>query len=132
AAIAAGLLSRSWVMRVLGALLVSILGMAYVDYNRAFYDLGFGGTGVPSPVLRALALNVELIGLPLWLLSRNLAGWAERRRSSRGADDGPAARYETPAAAVDAPFFLGFVVVGLAFILIPEAHSLLYYAFFKI
>jgi hypothetical protein len=130
AAIAAGLLSRSRLMRFLGVALVVVLSGAYVDYNRAFYDLGFGKVAYPSPELRALFLNADLIGLPLWFLSGYLARGAARRGVAK--EDSRAALGEAPAATVDAPYFLGLVVVVLTLILIPEAHLALYYAFFKI
>jgi hypothetical protein len=132
AAISAGLMSRSWVMRLLGVALVVVLGVGYVDYNRAFYDLGFGKAAYPSPELRSLFLNADLIGLPLWLISGRLVRWASRRRTTLGDRESRALLDDTPAASVDAPFFLGLVVVVLALILIPEAHLALYYAFFKI
>src|SRR5262249_18390608 len=105
---------------------------AYADYNRAFYDLGFGKAVYPSVELRAIFLNADLIGLPLWLISGRLAVWAARRKNPWVDRDSRAVLDETPAAAMDAPFFLGVVVVVLALILIPEAHLALYYAFFKI
>src|SRR5262249_7927597 len=80
AAISAGLLSRSWLMRFFGVAVVVILGVAYADYNRAFYDLGFGKAAYPSVEMRALFLNADLIGLPLWLISKRLSVLASRRR----------------------------------------------------
>src|SRR5205814_4292710 len=104
AAIAAGLLSHSRLMRVLAVALVVILAGAYVDYNRAFYDLGFGRVAYPSLELRALFLNADLVGLPLWFVSGYLVRWASRRRSG-GAGDGRAGFCEAPAATIDGPFF---------------------------
>jgi len=132
AVIAVGLLSRSWVMRLLGVALVVLLSVALVDYSRAFYDLGLGREGWPSYPLRALFLNIDLIGLPLWLICARLAARSSRRPTDPGSRASRAAFDETPAARIDALFFLGLVVLILALILIPEAHDLLYYAFFQV
>ena len=130
--IAVGLLSRSWGMRLLGVTLVVLLSVALVDYNRPFYDLGLGREGWPSYPLRALFLNVDLIGLPLWLICAWLAARSSRRLADPRSRSSWTAFDETPAARIDTVFFLGLVVVILALILIPEAHDLLYYAFFRV
>jgi hypothetical protein len=137
AAIAAGLFSRSRLMRFLAVVLVVILAGAYSEYNKAFYDLGFGKVAYPSIELRAVFLNADLVGVPLWIISGLLVRWASRRRRGDVSDiragiDSRAGFGEAPAATIDGPFFLGLVVVVLGLILIPEAHLALYYAFFKI
>ena len=72
-----------------------------------FYDLGFGKAVYTSVELRAIFLNADLIGLPLWLISKKLADWASRRRNPWVDRDSRAVLDETPAAAMDVRIFKG-------------------------
>jgi hypothetical protein len=130
--VALGLLLPSRWLRFWGVALVVVLSVALNAYFRPFYDLeGFGLRGVayPSRELRTVVINVILIGLPLWLA----ASWLAARPAPARAlamHVTPASR-DLPAVSQDVPFFFGFVVVGLAMILIPEARAILYYGFMK-
>ena len=151
AAIVFGLLTPSRWLRFWSVALLVVLSVALNAYFRAFYELdelGLRNLTYPSRELRTVAVNALLIGLPLWLLGWRLtrgkapppaplpiamergnrfqvAGGSPLHRSGEGQGVGPPS-------ATDLPFLFGFVVVGLAIILIPEARIGLYYAFMKI
>lgn len=131
AVLAVGLLARSWVVRAWAVGLAVVLSVALVGWFERYYDvLGVLFVWLPfytSPVLHVFLANAVLIGVPLWLLGRWLAGRAARA-SQGGA--GPGAE-GTPDAVADSPFFFGFVTLGLAGVLIPEARSVLYHAFMR-
>jgi hypothetical protein len=131
AALAAGLLSRSPLMRVLAIGLVVTLTLPLSTYARPFYEYGLGRMQYPSRELRTVLFNVVLVGVPLWFLTRWLVLRGARSVAyvERPASDAPDL---TPEAARDGPFFLGIVIATLAVIMIPEAHLLIYYAFLKI
>jgi hypothetical protein len=105
-------------------------------YFRPFYELeeiGLRGLTYPSRELRTVAVNALLIGLPAWLLG----WWATRScpplpRTGEGLGEGDVSRRPGQGnISADLPFFFGFVVLGLAAILIPEARAVLYYGFMK-
>jgi hypothetical protein len=126
-----GLLSRSRLMRVLAVTMVVILSVVLSAYWRPFYDvqLGLARITFVSRELRAVLVNVVLVGLPLWIVT----WWIARRAGQTSTSpDESAPNAPTPAAALDAPFCLGIVVLVLAVILIPEARTLLYNAFFRV
>ena len=122
------LLARSRVMRLWGVGLVLVLSVAATTHATEFYE-SFGILSGVSLQLRTVLVNLVLIGLPLWLGARWLAARVGPAR------DGIGARRtldEPPAATVDAPFFIGFVTLALAAILIPEARAVVYYAFLRV
>ena len=132
AVLVAGLLARSWVARLWAVVLALVLSIALVAWNAELYaSLGDSLGLVPfiSQALHVFLVNVVLIGLPLWLV-----GWWLARRAASVRTTGALARVEdeTPAARADAPFFLGFVALGMAAILIPEARTVLYVGFMRI
>jgi hypothetical protein len=134
AVIVAGLLARSWAMRLWSAGLVAVLSLALVNwwergYTYLWAQVAFlGGTRDLFVVL----FNGLVIGAPLLLL-----GWGLCRWMARTADRSPREFWlgqradTTPEAISDAPFFMGFVVLGLACVLIPEGRTALYYAFMR-
>lgn len=134
AVIVAGLLARSWVMRAWSVGLISVLSIALVAWGVPIYwpiwRLPYAN--IISPEAMVVLVNGLAIGLPLGLLG----WWLARRmaksdcRSPRGFWLGPLAD-TTPVAASDGPFFIGFVTLGLAVILIPETRTAFYYAFMK-
>src|SRR5688572_3072587 len=148
AVIALGVLSPSRWRRLWSVALLVVLSVALNAYFRPFYELeeiGLSGVTYPSRELRTVAINAVLIGLPLWLL-----GWCTTRREPPPPTpphcdgEGGEMRLDSPApahggggrgvgaaSAEDLPFFFGFVVLGLAAILIPEARAVLYYGFMK-
>jgi hypothetical protein len=161
AVIALGLLSPSRTLRFWSVALLVVLSVALNAYFRPFYELeeiGLRGLTYPSRELRTVAINALLIGLPAWLLgwwlTRGKAlspgpaltpqpplpceGEGEPTRELRndsppprtGEGQGVGAPSVGPIAE-DLPFFFGFVVLGLAAILIPEARAVLYYGFMK-
>lgn len=130
ATVAYGLVGPSRARRLWGVALVAILSVALSPYLARYYDLGLGRLAFPSPVLRALLVNLAVIGPTLWALSRLAARRADSVRSA--SEDSIEAVSETRAAAHDGPFFLGFVVLALAAILVPEAGTLLYYGFMRV
>jgi hypothetical protein len=124
AVIVFGLLSPRRSLRLWTVALVVVLSVGVNLYFRPFYELqplGLRGATFPSRELRTFVVNLGLVGLPVWLLSR----WLSRRvrRSSGGTAAAIAPGSE------DLPFLYGFVVTGLAVILIPEARAVLYYGF---
>lgn len=132
AVIVAAVLARSWVVRLWGVGLVSVLSVVAITWGEDYYAFLWkqpGGYLVSLQFLVVL-VNAIVIGAPLLLL-----GWWLARRSARAAERSPRGFWlgpladSTPAAVEDTPFFMGFVVLGLAGILIPEAHNVLYYAF---
>ena len=132
AVIALGLLLPSRWLRFWSVALVVVLSVALNAYFRPFYDLedfGLRGVAHPSRELRTVVINAFLIGLPCWLM----AWWLARHTSAPSGPETQAATATRPLPAVsqDMPFFFGFVVVGLAMILIPEARAVLYYGFMK-
>jgi hypothetical protein len=141
AALAVGLQARSVVMRALGIALVVVLTVALRDYLAAqpplaaLYGLGPGDLPWPSRELRVVLVHAVIIGLPLWLLTDVLAGRTaarERRVNGTGVAVDASRGGLTPDAVIDAPFMLGFVVVGLALIVVREASLVLYYALLKV
>jgi len=152
ATLAVGLLARSWVVRLWAVALAVVLSVALAAFAPTFYSFGFDRAAFPSREIRAFVANAVLFGLPLWLASR----WLARRAfggaavmaaassggtpassggtpaSSTAVPSATSANELTPAAVADAPFFIGFVALALAAILIPEARTVLYYGFLKV
>jgi hypothetical protein len=130
-AITLGLVSRSWLVRLLAVTIVVILSVALSAYQRPFYDaqLGLAKLTFVSRELRSVLVNVVLVGVPFWLVF-----WWIARRSGRARPGSDARTSDTltPTAALDLPFLFGMVVIVLTVILIPEARTLLYYAFFRV
>src|SRR5207244_4192063 len=120
AVIVAGLLARSWVMRLWSVGLISVLSVALITWGEPYYTSVWKLPYAPqiSHELLVVLINAVVIGLPLGLL-----GWWLARRMARSADRSPRGFWlgpladSTPAAIADGPFFLGFVVLGLAVIL---------------
>ncbi len=131
AAILAGLLARSGAARGWGIGLFLVLSVAFVSWWRPFYD-SVGRFESVSREFRVVVMNAVLMGVPLWLVCWGLA---RRTPSSPATSDDDLRTQETPelpAAVEDAPYFLLFAALGLAAIVIPEGHALLYYGFFRL
>jgi hypothetical protein len=122
AAIAVAVFARSRVMRLLGIAVVMVLSVALVIWWRPFYD-SLGRPAFPSREGRVILMNVLLFGLPLWLVG----SWLARRSPTRQSSAAPVS-----AATTDGPFFIGFLMLALFAILIPEGHRILYYGFLKV
>ena len=156
-ALAVGVLARSWWLRLVGVAILVVLAVPLVTYQRPFYDIQLGLAKIPfiTRETRATLANLVAIGVPLGLLS----WWLVRRIDSRPSpqpsltNTGPLPRVrgkgsysprplgeglgvreadDTPVAVLDTPFFVLTVLAGLAVLLLPEARTILYYAFFKV
>lgn len=132
AVVALGLSLPTRRLRCWGVALAVVLSVALNAYARPFYELdalGLRGAAYPSRELRTVAINAALLGVALGGLAAWRAVRARRRPSGAGAPTDAAV--QPPGVAEDLPFLFGFVVVGLALILIPEARLLLYHGFMR-
>jgi hypothetical protein len=127
ATIVVGLVASSRVVRAWGIGLALILSTALALWWRPLYD-SLGRFEPFSREFRVVLMNAVLIGLPLWWLAVVIS---RRATGPQKADALTAAVDETLGADQDAPFFLGFAVLGLAAILLPEARAVLYYGFMQ-
>jgi hypothetical protein len=125
AAVLAGLVARSGVARAWGIALVLILSTAIALWWRPVYD-SLGRFEPFSREFRIVVMNAVVLGVPLWFGARALV----RRPAAHGGAS-PSVVDETPGAELDTPFLLAFSALGLAAIILPEAHTVLYYAFMR-